>query len=672
MKNPALIKARNSYSGDRRKMQKSIINTRNRQLSQNIYMSLNTKHTDLNNNILIIGGSGCGKTFRFAKPNIMQMFGSYVITDPKGEICRDTAGFLKANGYNVKCLNLLEPKKSSRFNPFVYINSDIDVIKLIGNLIKNTTPKASNPSDPFWEKAEGMLLQAIFQYVWREGVLNEETGEVEHNIGAVLQLMNEADFKEDPRTGQKMDSLLDKRMDKLELKNPKHPAVLKYNKVMRGAADTVRSIIISANSRLAPLENEEIISLMSEDEINIPQIGTEKTVVYCVIPDSDDTYNFLVGILYTQMFQILYQTADFVYGGELPVHVTFLLDEFANVALPDGYCSLLSTMRSRSISSIIIIQNLAQVKALFEKTWETITGNCDTLIFLGGNEKETQKYVSEQLGKMTINKMSHGQTKGKQGSSSTNDDVLGREVMLPEEIRKMKRDECIVLINGYDAVKDKKIDTVNHPLFKMLCSTAGSYSFDGRLERSHRKTMEKAIKNGVENGMSHIYTEKELSHMMKLDEKDQREYKIEYDICMKTGDPLPEKPPQRVFTLTVEELMSIDVDEIDDDFDITDYISDEEMEENERRCQEEYEREVEEEYNSKIDIKKELKTPMQAELYLRLTKEEFSVPQIRTIMQLVKENEEFYTVDMILNYFSPNMEVEDMQDCIELLVNIAQ
>lgn len=672
MKNPALIKARNSYSGDRRKMQKSIINTRNRQLSQNIYMSLNTKHTDLNNNILIIGGSGCGKTFRFAKPNIMQMFGSYVITDPKGEICRDTAGFLKANGYNVKCLNLLEPKKSSRFNPFVYINSDIDVIKLIGNLIKNTTPKASNPSDPFWEKAEGMLLQAIFQYVWREGVLNEETGEVEHNIGAVLQLMNEADFKEDPRTGQKMDSLLDKRMDKLELKNPKHPAVLKYNKVMRGAADTVRSIIISANSRLAPLENEEIISLMSEDEINIPQIGTEKTVVYCVIPDSDDTYNFLVGILYTQMFQILYQTADFVYGGELPVHVTFLLDEFANVALPDGYCSLLSTMRSRSISSIIIIQNLAQVKALFEKTWETITGNCDTLIFLGGNEKETQKYISEQLGKMTINKMSHGQTKGKQGSSSTNDDVLGREVMLPEEIRKMKRDECIVLINGYDAVKDKKIDTVNHPLFKMLCSTAGSYSFDGRLERSHRKTMEKAIKNGVENGMSHIYTEKELSHMMKLDEKDQREYKIEYDICMKTGDPLPEKPPQRVFTLTVEELMSIDVDEIDDDFDITDYISDEEMEENERRCQEEYEREVEEEYNSKIDIKKELKTPMQAELYLRLTKEEFSVPQIRTIMQLVKENEEFYTVDMILNYFSPNMEVEDMQDCIELLVNIAQ
>lgn len=672
MKNPALIKARNSYSGDRRKMQKSIINTRNRQLSQNIYMSLNTKHTDLNNNILIIGGSGCGKTFRFAKPNIMQMFGSYVITDPKGEICRDTAGFLKANGYNVKCLNLLEPKKSSRFNPFVYINSDIDVIKLIGNLIKNTTPKASNPSDPFWEKAEGMLLQAIFQYVWREGVLNEETGEVEHNIGAVLQLMNEADFKEDPRTGQKMDSLLDKRMDKLELKNPKHPAVLKYNKVMRGAADTVRSIIISANSRLAPLENEEIISLMSEDEINIPQIGTEKTVVYCVIPDSYDTYNFLVGILYTQMFQILYQTADFVYGGELPVHVTFLLDEFANVALPDGYCSLLSTMRSRSISSIIIIQNLAQVKALFEKTWETITGNCDTLIFLGGNEKETQKYVSEQLGKMTINKMSHGQTKGKQGSSSTNDDVLGREVMLPEEIRKMKRDECIVLINGYDAVKDKKIDTVNHPLFKMLCSTAGSYSFDGRLERSHRKTMEKAMKNGVESRMSHIYTEKELSHMMKLDEKEQREYKLEYDICMKTGDPLPERPPQRVFTLTVEELMSIDVDEIDDDFDITDYISDEEMEENERRCQEEYEREMEEEYNSKIDIKKELKTPMQAELYLRLTKEEFSVPQIRTIMQLVKENEELYTVDMILNYFSPNMEIEDMQDCIELLVNIAQ
>lgn len=349
----------------------------NRILSQNVKMSLNFRKLKLNGNILICGGSGAGKTFYEVKPNLMQMphHCSFICTDPKGEILRSCGQMLKDNGYNVKVINLLEMDKSDCYNPFFYIREETDIVKLITNLISNTTPKGATPSDPFWEKAEGLFLQAIFYYVWME------EPPARRNFETVLKLLGEAEVTE-----QDKPSRLDMRMKFLEETGPlgaAHPAVKQYNKCMCGAGDTVRSIIISANSRLAFLENKQVLRMLSRDDLKLAELGIgvngdgeTKSALFCVIPDSDKSYNFIIGMLYTQIFQELYYQADFNCGGRLPIHVTFMLDEFSNVALPDDYCSLLSTMRSREISSIIIIQNFAQLKALFKDTWETIPGNC--------------------------------------------------------------------------------------------------------------------------------------------------------------------------------------------------------------------------------------------------------------------------------------------------------
>ena len=446
----------------------------NRILSQNVRMSLDFRRLKLNGNILICGGSGAGKTFYEVKPNLMQMPHncSFISTDPKGEILRSTGEMLKNNGYNVKVINLLEMDKSDCYNPFSYIREETDVVKLITNLISNTTPKGATPSDPFWEKAEGLFLQAIFYYVWLE------VKPAKRNFETVLKLLGEAEVTE-----QGKPSKLDVRMKFLEENNPlgaAHPAVKQYNKCMRGAGDTVRSIIISANSRLAFLENKQVLRLLSKDELNLADIGIgvngdgeTKTALFCVIPDSDKSYNFIIGMLYTQIFQELYYQADFNCGGRLPIHVTFMLDEFANVALPDDYCSLLSTMRSREISSIIIIQNFAQLKALFKDTWETIPGNCDTFIYLGGNEQSTHKYVSELLGKGTIDKKSSGETKGRQGSSSRNYDVLGREIFTPDEVRKLDNRKCIIFIRGFDPILDNKYIPFAHPMFNQTADGKG-------------------------------------------------------------------------------------------------------------------------------------------------------------------------------------------------------
>ena len=446
----------------------------NRILSQNVRMSLDFRRLKLNGNILICGGSGAGKTFYEVKPNLMQMPHncSFICTDPKGEILRSTGDMLKHNGYNVKVINLLEMDKSDCYNPFSYIREETDVVKLITNLISNTTPKGATPSDPFWEKAEGLFLQAIFYYVWLE------VKPAKRNFETVLKLLGEAEVME-----QGKPSRLDVRMKTLEENNPLgagHPAVKQYNKCMRGAGDTVRSIIISANSRLAFLENQQVLRLLSKDELNLADIGIgvngdgeTKTALFCVIPDSDKSYNFIIGMLYTQIFQELYYQADFNCGGRLPIHVTFMLDEFSNVALPDDYCSLLSTMRSREISSIIIIQNFAQLKALFKDTWETIPGNCDTFIYLGGNEQSTHKYVSELLGKGTIDKKSSGETKGRQGSSSRNYDVLGREIFTPDEVRKLDNKKCIIFVRGFDPILDNKYIPFAHPMFDQTADGKG-------------------------------------------------------------------------------------------------------------------------------------------------------------------------------------------------------
>lgn len=437
--------------------------SKNRILSQNLRMSMDTRKTRLNLNYLVIGGSGAGKTLFMVKPNLMQLTSSFIITDPKGEIARCCSGFLISHGYRVRILNLVEMEHSNGYNPFRYIRSETDIVKLITNLIANTTPKNASSNDPFWEKAESLYLQAIFLYVWME------CSPKERNFRMVLKLLNEAEVHAD---GSPSD--LDRRFRRLERKKgDAHPALIQYNKVVRGAGDTVRSIIISANARLGILENPQILRILDSDEMDIPEIGTgidgdknKKTALFCVIPDSDKSYNFLVGMLYSQIFQELYYQADFHYNGRLPIHVTFMLDEFSNVALPDDFCSLLSTMRSREISCIIIIQNLAQIKALFKDTWETVPGNCDTLIYLGGNEQTTHKYISESLGKGTIDKRSSGETKGRNGSSSRNYDVLGRELLTPDETRKLDNHECIILIRGCDPVIDRKYNTFKHPLFK--------------------------------------------------------------------------------------------------------------------------------------------------------------------------------------------------------------
>ena len=446
---------------------------RNRLLSQNVRMSLDTRYTKLNNNVLIIGGSGAGKTFYEVKPNLMQLNTSFILTDPKGELLRSEGEMLKNNGYNVKVINLLEMAKSDCYNPFAYIREETDVVKLITNIMSNTTPKGSNPSDPFWEKAEGLFLQALFYYVWLEEKPSKR------NFASVLKLMGEAEVTEKGKP-----SMLDTRMKFLEATSPlkeNHPAVKQYNKCMRGAGDTVRSIIISANSRLATLENKQVLRMLSRDEINLAELGIgvngdgkTKTALFCVIPDSDKSYNYIIGMLYTQIFQELYYQADFNCGGRLPVHVTFMLDEFSNVALPDDYCSLLSTMRSREISSVIIIQNLAQIKALFKDTWETIPGNCDSLVYLGGNEQSTHEYISKLLGKATIDKKSSGETRGRQGSSSRNYDVLVREIMTPDEVRKMDNKKCLIFIRGFDLVLDNKYNPFKHPVFAQTADGDGT------------------------------------------------------------------------------------------------------------------------------------------------------------------------------------------------------
>lgn len=447
----------------------------NRILSQNVKMSLDFRRLKLNGNILICGGSGAGKTFYEVKPNLMQMphHCSFICTDPKGEILRSCGQMLKNNGYNIKVINLLEMERSDCYNPFSYIRMETDVVKLITNLISNTTPKEAASSDPFWEKAEGLLLQSIFYYVWME------EPPARRNFETVLKLLGEAEVAE-----QNKPSKLDLRMKLLEETGKlgaAHPAVKQYNKCMRGAGDTVRSIIISANSRLAFLENKQVLRILSRDDLKLEELGIgmdgdgkTKSALFCVIPDSDKSYNFIIGMLYTQIFQELYYQADFNCGGRLPIHVTFMLDEFANVALPDDYCSLLSTMRSREISSIIIIQNFAQLKALFKDTWEIVPGNCDTFIYLGGNEQSTHKYVSELLGKGTIDKKSSGETKGKQGSASRNYDVIGRELFMADEVRKLDNEKCILFIRGFDPVMDRKYVPFGHPAFVQTADGKGT------------------------------------------------------------------------------------------------------------------------------------------------------------------------------------------------------
>ena len=490
---------------------------KNRILSNNVRMSTDTSVTGLNNNMLVIGGSGAGKTFFIVKPNIMQMMlnNSFIATDPKGEIARATANMLKKNGYNVKVLNLIGMAKSDGYNPFRYIREENDVVKLVTNIISNTTPKETAPTDPFWEKSESMFLQALFYYVWLEMPPNRK------NFQSVLELLSEAEVD-----AKGKDSKLTKKMKQLaktsKLKQ-NHPAYKQYMKVIRGAGDTVRSIIISANSRLALLENPQILRILSKDDLHLEELGIgvngdkhTRTALFCIIPDSDKSYNFIVGMLYTQLFQELYFQADFKNDGKLPIQVTLMKDEFANVALPDDFCSLLSTMRSRRISSIIIIQNLAQIKALFKDTWETITGNCDTLVYLGGNEKSTHQYISEMLGKSTIDKRSTGETRGVHGSASRNYDVLGRELMTPDEVRNMSNRKCLIFIKGFNPIFDDKYIPFRHKNFSQTEDGGGkAYIHDPSLNQESLRPV-KLLSEKQINDIKEYKKENEVVHIMDM------------------------------------------------------------------------------------------------------------------------------------------------------------
>lgn len=424
-------------------------------LTQNMRLGLNAKKHRRNLNVLVVGGSGAGKTRFYAKPNIMQCNTSFIVADPKGEMLRSIAPLLIEKGYDIKVFNLIEPENSDGYNPFVYIRKDEDVIRLISNLIQNTTPKNAQQNDPFWEKSEIALDSALMLYLLHEAPPEEQTFEM------LMFLIENAATVEDDEDGYQ--SPVDILFNGLEEEKPEHIAVKQYKIFKQASGKTAKSILISAAVRLAAFNLPEIAKMTSYDNLDIGSLGERKRAIFCVIPDNDNSFNYLVGMLYTQAFQALYFNADSNHGGELPVPVHIVMDEFANVALPDNFERILATMRSRRISVSIIIQNMAQLKALFKDSWENITGNCDTLLYLGGNEQSTHEYISKMLGKETIDTRTRGITKGQHGSSNTNYQNAGRELLTLDEVRLLDNSNALIFIRGERPLIDKKFDILSHP-----------------------------------------------------------------------------------------------------------------------------------------------------------------------------------------------------------------
>lgn len=426
----------------------------NKLLSQNVRIGLNGKIHRRNLNTIVIGGSGAGKTRFYCKPNIMQCNTSFVVLDPKGEILRSEGYMLEKEGYVIKVIDLIDMSKSHGYNPFHYIQSDKDILKLITNLIRNTTPKGSQSMDPFWEKSETALLEALMLYLYHYAPEDEQ------NFTMVMEMLTYAEVKEDD---EEYESPLDELFYSLRKTDPQSLALKQYEIYRSGATKTIQSILISVGVRLAAFNLDSMASLTRFDELELDKIGERKTALFAVIPDNDSTFNFLVGMLYTQLFQMLYYQADYIYGGELPIPVHFLMDEFANVALPDEFDKLLSTMRSRQIFVSIILQNLAQIKTLFKDSWESIVGNCDELYYLGGNEQSTHKFISEYLGKETLDTNTFGKSTGHSGSYSTNYQQTGRELLTPDEVRLLNNDYGLLFIRGELPIMDKKYDLLKHP-----------------------------------------------------------------------------------------------------------------------------------------------------------------------------------------------------------------
>ena len=425
----------------------------NKLLTQNVRLGLDTHKHRRSLNVLVIGGSGAGKSRSFVKPNILEANTNYVITDPKSEVLLATGGYLKSQGYDIRVLNLVNLSESDGYNPFRYVRDEKDALRLVNNLIQATTPKNSHESDPFWTKSETALLQAIILMLW------QEAPEYEQNFSMVMRVLEYAEVKEED---EEYVSPLDLLFQSIEREKPECVAVRQYKVFKMAAGKTSKSILVSTAVRLAPFNLPQIKAITDHDEMDLYTLGEKKCALYAVIPDNDNSFNFLVSLLYAQAFQALYYSADQIPPGALPCHVHFVLDEFAAMPMP-GFTRELATMRSRNISASTIIQNMAQIKALFKDDWETIPGNSDTILYLGGNEAATHKYISEALGKGTINTKTHGQSKGRSGSYSTNFQTNGRELLTPDEVRALDSRYAILFIRGAKPVMDLKYDLTKHP-----------------------------------------------------------------------------------------------------------------------------------------------------------------------------------------------------------------
>lgn len=424
-------------------------------LTQHLQMNMNGKLHRRNLLQIIVGGSGSGKTRFLAKPNLMLANASFIVTDPKGEMLRAVGNLFLEKGYVLRVFDLIDPSKSDCYNPFCYIRKDADVFKLIDNFIKNTTPKNAKSNDPFWEKSETALDSALMLYLLHEAPVEDQ------NMETILYMIENGGAKEEDDDYQ---SPLDLLFEALEEEQPDHIAVRQYHIFKQAAGKTAKSILVSAAVRLASFTLPEIQRITATDDMELGKLGERKQAIFCIIPDSNDaSLNFLVGMLYTQAFQELYYQADKVHQGALPVPVRLMFDEFANVALPDGYARLQATMRSRNIMSTIVLQNISQLKALFKDDWEGIIGNADSFIYLGGNEQSTHKYISELLGKETIDTRTSSQSKGRNGSFSQNFQQAGRELLTPDEVRRLDNKNAIVLIRGEKPVIDEKYDILKHP-----------------------------------------------------------------------------------------------------------------------------------------------------------------------------------------------------------------
>ena len=450
-------------------------------LTQHFQMGLDGHKHKRNTNVLVIGGSGAGKSRSYAIPNALNCGNcSMVICDPKSEILRKTGGALKANGYEVRVFDLLSPDTSFCYNPLAYVRDDKDVLRLIETLIQSTTPPGAQSSDPFWTKSETALLQALVLYLMHEAPKEEQ------NFAMVMEMLAAAEVREED---EEYESPLDILFARLEMRDPESIAVKQYHVFKMGAGKTLKSILISVGVRLSAFNLPQIARLTYTDDLHLEELGEKKVALFCCIPDSDKSLNYLVGMIYGQLIQTLYYVADRKYKGRLPVPVHLLIDEAPNIALPtDNFLPWLSTMRSRAIFCSYIAQNMAQIKALFKEQWESLVGLCDEFLYLGGNEKETHKYVSELMGKETLDTNTYGHSRGRSGSFSVNDQQTGRELLTPDEVRMLDNRKAILFVRGERPMLDDKYDLMRHPNIK-LTEDGGAAPYDYTLARDARNDL---------------------------------------------------------------------------------------------------------------------------------------------------------------------------------------